>query len=54
MLNPHVVYRCFKAAVKKAKVRELRLHDLRHTYCTHLAAPGVDPWRLQQWAGTPR
>jgi integrase len=51
LLNPDALSYRFKAAVKKADVRELRFHDLRHTYCSHLAADGVDPWRIREWAG---
>jgi integrase len=50
-IKPGVIYKRFKAAVKKAGVPDRRLHDLRHTYCSHLAARGVDPWKIQAWAG---
>ena len=31
----------FKRAVKAAKVRDVRFHDLRHTFATRMAATGV-------------
>jgi hypothetical protein len=38
--------------MKKAGVtRPLSLKHLRHTYCSHLAASGVDGWKIQEWAG---
>jgi integrase len=51
LLDPDALSYRFKAAARKAGVRELRFHDLRHTYCSHLAADGVDPWKIQEWAG---
>jgi integrase len=31
----------FKAALRRAEVREIRFHDLRHTFGTGMAAQGV-------------
>jgi site-specific recombinase XerD len=37
----------FQKTARKAKLQQVRLHDLRHTYCTNLAAQGLAPWILQ-------
>ena len=36
---------------KKAKVPELKFHDLRHTFVSRLIREGVDPVRVAYWAG---
>ena len=41
----------FKAALKGAGVREVRFHDLRHTFGTHMAAQGVPMRALQEMMG---
>jgi integrase len=41
----------FKAALKRAGLRELRFHDLRHTYGTLMAAAGTPLRTLQGWMG---
>lgn len=41
----------FKAALKRAGVREVRFHDLRHTFGTRMAAAGVAMRTLQEWLG---
>jgi len=41
----------FKGALARAGVREVRLHDLRHTYGTMIAASGVPIRTLQEWMG---
>ena len=41
----------FKAALERAKVREVRFHDLRHTFGTRMAAAGVPMRTLQEWMG---
>ena len=35
------IRRKFRAACKAAKVRQIRCHDLRHTFASHLAMAGV-------------
>jgi integrase len=37
--------------LKRAGVRELRFHDLRHTYGTLMAAAGTPLRTLQRWMG---
>ena len=41
----------FKQAVKAAGVRDVRFHDLRHTFGTRMAAVGVPMRTLQEWMG---
>jgi integrase len=41
----------FKAAAKRASIREVRFHDLRHTFGTRMAAAGVVLRTLQEWMG---
>jgi integrase len=41
----------FKAALAAAGVRNLRFHDLRHTFGTRMAAAGVPMRTLQEWMG---
>jgi integrase len=41
----------FKAALARAGVREVRFHDLRHTFGTRMAAQGVPARTLQEWMG---
>jgi integrase len=41
----------FKANAAAAGLRELRFHDLRHTFGTRMAAAGVPMRTLQEWLG---
>jgi integrase len=41
----------FKAALRGAEVREVRFHDLRHTFGTRMAAQGVPMRALQEMMG---
>jgi integrase len=42
----------FKAALERADVRPVRIHDLRHTFATTIAASGdVSMRTLQEWMG---
>lgn len=41
----------YKAAVKRAGVRPVRFHDLRHTWGTLAASHGIPLVALQEWAG---
>ena len=50
-LDRHEVTRRFKVALKRAGVREVRFHDLRHTFGTRMAAAGVPMRTLQEWMG---
>lgn len=49
---PHgPLVRRFKKALKAAGVRQVRFHDLRHTFGTRIAAAGVPMRVLQAWMG---
>ncbi|MEK6272462.1 MAG: site-specific integrase [Actinomycetota bacterium] len=50
-LDRSKVRKRFKAAVKSAGVREVRFHDLRHTFGTRMAGAGVPMRTLQEWMG---
>ncbi len=41
----------FKAALQRASVRDVRFHDLRHSYGTAMAAAGAPLRTLQEWMG---
>lgn len=41
----------FKQALREAGVREVRFHDLRHTFGTRMASAGVPMRTLQEWMG---
>jgi integrase len=43
--------RRFKQATKRAEVREITYHELRHTFGTRMAAAGVPLRTLQYWMG---
>jgi integrase len=57
--NPHTgnpldgaaLLRSFQRALKRAGVRQVRFHDLRHTFGTRMAAAGVPMRTLQEWMG---
>ena len=50
-LDRSVVSKRFKATLKRAGVREVRFHDLRHTFGTRCAANGVAMRTIQEWMG---
>ena len=50
-LDRSKVLKRFKTALVTAEVREVRFHDLRHTFGTHMAAAGVPMRTLQEWLG---
>ena len=51
VLDHSALVRRFKRALRAAGVREVRFHDLRHTYGTQMAAAGVPLRTLQEWLG---
>jgi integrase len=40
-----------QSCARRAGVREVRFHDLRHTFGTRMAAAGVPMRMLQEWMG---
>jgi integrase len=50
-LDPSALLRRFKAALEAAELREVRFHDLRHSFGTCMAAAGVPIRTLQEWMG---
>ena len=50
-LDRSKVTRRFKAACREAGVREVRFHDLRHTFATRLAASGQPMRTIQEFLG---
>lgn len=50
-LDGSKVLKRFKAALGRAGVREVRFHDLRHTFGTQMAGAGVPMRTLQEWMG---
>jgi integrase len=43
--------RRFKAALRRAGVRDVRFHDLRHTFGTSMASAGAPLRAVQEWLG---
>ena len=41
----------YKDALARAGLREVRFHDLRHTFGTHMAAAGAPLRAIQEWMG---
>jgi integrase len=50
-LDRSKILKRFKAAAGRAGVRDVRVHDLRHTFGTRVAAAGVPMRTLQEWMG---
>ncbi|HMM49039.1 MAG TPA: tyrosine-type recombinase/integrase [Miltoncostaeaceae bacterium] len=51
ILDPTALRRRFADALKRAGLRQVRFHDLRHTYGTAMAAAGAPMRSLMQWMG---
>ena len=49
--NPDRVSKVFDREVKKAKIRRIRLHDLRHTWATLALSAGINPKVVQERLG---
>ena len=50
-LDPSKLTKRFKAACRDARVREIRFHDLRHTFATSLAASGAPLRAIKKFLG---
>ena len=51
-LDASALYRRYKAALKRAELRSLRFHDLRHTFGTQVISnPAVSIVQLKAWMG---
>jgi integrase len=50
-ISPRNLLRQFKAILKKAKLRDIRFHDLRHSCATFLVARGVHPRTVMEILG---
>jgi integrase len=50
-LDRSKLLRRFKRASSRAGLREIRFHDLRHTFGTRVAAAGVAMRTIQEWMG---
>jgi integrase len=50
-INPRNLLRQFKEPLKKAGLRDIRFHDLRHSCATFLIASGVHPRTIMQVLG---
>jgi len=51
MFGENLVKRSFKPALRRAGIREIRFHDLRHTYATLLVDQGEHPKYIQEQMG---
>ena len=50
-LKPNTLSAGFKRMLKKAGLRDIRLHDLRHSCASLLLANGVPMKQIQEWLG---
>jgi integrase len=50
-LHPHGILKSYQRHLRAAGVRQVRFHDLRHTFGTRMAAAGVPMRTLQEWMG---
>lgn len=50
----NVVKRLMERLCRKAGLQEFGWHRLRHSFGTHAATFGVNPWRLMTWMGHKR
>ena len=51
VLDPSKLRKRFIACVRRANVRPVRFHDLRHTFGTQMAAAGAPMRAIQEWLG---
>jgi integrase len=51
VLDPSRMRRRFQDAARRAGLRPVRFHDLRHTFGTRMAAAGAPLRAIQEWLG---
>lgn len=51
VLDPSKLRKRFKAAARRANLRPVRFHDLRHTFGTRMASAGAPLRAVQEWMG---
>jgi integrase len=51
VLDPSKLRKRFLVCVRRARVRPVRFHDLRHTFGTQMAAAGAPMRAIQEWLG---
>jgi integrase len=51
VLDPSRLRRRFQDAARRAELRPVRFHDLRHTFGTRMAAAGAPLRAIQEWLG---
>jgi len=51
VLDPSSVSKRFQAAARRAGLRPVRFHDLRHTFGTRMASAGAPMRAVQEWMG---
>lgn len=51
VLDASKIRKRYKAALARAGLRDVRFHDLRHTFGTHMAAAGAPLRAIQEWMG---
>ena len=51
VLEQNYIRRVYTRILKKAKLRYIKFHSLRHTFCAHLLSAGISPYYVSQQAG---
>jgi integrase len=51
VLDASKIRKRYKVALARAGLRDVRFHDLRHTFGTHMAAAGAPLRAIQEWMG---
>ncbi len=50
-MEQNYIRRVFKRLLTKAELREIRLHDVRHTYASLLLSDGASPVYVKEQLG---
>ena len=50
-IEQNYIRRQYKRILKKAKIRYIKFHGLRHSFCAHLLSEGVSPYYVSQQVG---